>query len=241
MTRLAVGMTIGLRRVKGKTFNYAQQAITSFRTVGFTEPLHVFVEPGAEVHLPKSRYGLVVHSNKRKLGCFRNFKRAATHLTGCTDAEWLLLLQDDAIWRADGATLLYTALESFDAQSVGFISPYTSKAMIGKKHLAAFAKRRADSPVRWVPCKFYNNAFWGAVALCFPRASMLKMQAHKRYTQHKHHRKLDVVVGNVMRDLRLPMFVALPSVVDHIGRWSTLGRHRLKSNQWGRHGFAFKP
>jgi hypothetical protein len=116
--------------------------------------------------------------------------------------------------------------------------------MIGQSAKERFKRERKGdngAPQRWVNCRFHNNAFWGAVAMCFPRASLIKMQTEgQRYINHKHHRKLDVVVGNSMRaDMGMSIRVAVPSLVDHIGSWSTLGRHRLKGNQWGRRGFAF--
>lgn len=237
---LAVGMTVGLRR-NGKTvYDYLQQAVASFRRVGFEQPLHVFVEPGAKIHLPEvQQWGLVVHHNEQKLGCFPNFKHGAQFLVDETDAAWIMMLQDDAVWRDGSVELLQAAIDEPSHQDVGFISPYTGKAMVGKAHKLQLKKNKSQ---RWVDCHFHNRAFWGAVGMVFPRASLIRMQTEgQRYMAHKHHRKLDVVVGNTIRcDLEMRILVAVPSLVDHIGSWSTLGRHRLKGNQWGRRGFAFQ-
>jgi hypothetical protein len=236
---LAVGMTIGLRKNGKLVYDYATQAISSFREAGFKQPLHVFVEPGAKVHIPQARrWGLAVHYNEACLGCFPNFKHGAQLLVDETDADWILMLQDDAIWSPGAMDHLLEAINNPEFQDVGFISPYTSKAMVAKSHKQQFAQSKQQ---RWVHCHFHNRAFWGAVAMAFPRPSLVKMQTKgKRYKNHKHHRKLDVVVGNTIRhDLDMRILVAVPSLVDHIGSWSTLGRHRLKGNQWGRRGYAY--
>jgi len=241
---LAVGMTIG-RRVNGETiYDYATKAIASYRDAGFQQPLYVFVEPGAEIHVPDPRHwGLIVCKNQEKLGCFKNFKHGAQVLIDNTSADWILMLQDDAVWRPNGAALLREAIEAPEHQKVGFLSPYTGKAMVDDRQKRTLKKRLKEGMLeqRWVRCHFHNKAFWGAVAMCFPRASLIKMQTEgKRYINHNHTRKLDVVVGNTMRrDLELEILMASPSLVDHIGSWSTLGRHRFKGNQWGRRGFAF--
>lgn len=247
---LAVGMTIGLRvelKKSGKTVHdYARQAIASFREAGFQQPLHVFVEPGAKVHLPNAkRAGLCVHYNTEQRHCFGNFKHGAQFLIDETDADWILMLQDDAIWRKGSSALLQAAIDNPASRGAGFLSAYASKAMISKAHKERLTKdlqAKDGLTQRWVQCDFYHKAFWGAVAMCFPRDSLVMMQTEgHRYRNHKHSRKLDVVVGNAIhRDLGLPIFMAVPSLVDHIGSWSTMGRHRFRGNQWGRRGFAFE-
>jgi hypothetical protein len=239
---LSVGMTIGLRKNGGTTYQYAEQAIESFRKAGFTQPLHLFVEPGAKIHVPQTKkLGLIPHHSTEKLGCFPNFKRGAQFLV---DADWILMLQDDAVWCDGAMELFHAAINNPDFQQVGFISPYTSKAMVARDDKVQLKKAINSGNVmqQWVDCHFHNRAFWGAVAMAFPRASLVKMQTKgRRYMNHKHNRKLDVVVGNTIRhDLDMPILVASPSLVDHIGKWSTLGRHKLKGNQWGRRGFAFQ-
>lgn len=237
MTRtIAVAVTIGRRQEGATVYDYFPRSLSSLRAAGFTQPVHAFVEPGAEQHLPADAVDLVPHHNAEKLGCFPNFKQGLHWLLDNTDADWLLMLQDDAVWRADGAAVLQAAVDDDSHQDVGFLSPYTSKSMVSVP-----LQRKPPKQQRWVDCKFYNNSFWGAVAMCFPRAGAVRMvEESRRFRQHTHHRKLDVVVGNAMRDLKLRMLVSVPSLVDHIGSWSTLGRHRFKGNQWGRRGFGFR-
>lgn len=240
--KLAVAVTVG-QRVNGDTvYDYFEKSVFSFRQAGFSEELHAFVEPGAEQHVPnRRRWKINVHQNDTRLNCFPNFKHGLRWLVDNTDADWLFMLQDDANFRQDCAARVHEAINRDDLQQVGMLSPYTSKAMIPPGDMPrAGVKRVAD---KWVTCKFHNKAFWGAVAMLFPRASAVAMMEDQRsrFVTHNHHRKLDVVVGNSLRrDIGLDIMVHVPSLVDHMGSWSTLGRHRLKGNQWGRRGFMFR-
>lgn len=239
--KLAIGMTVGARRETKTVYEYCSQAVSSLRRVGFTEELHCFIEPDAEGHVPDhSRWNIVPHVNAKTLGCFLNFKHGLDWLLKTTDADWFLMLQDDCVWRADGAQLVHAAIERPDMQDAGFLSPYTSKAMV--EETLRVPEARWASENLWAPCRFHNRAFWGAVSMLFPRRSATLMNTQsQRYLTHRHHRKLDVVVGNAMRaELNLPIYVHVPSLCEHIGSFSTLGRHRFKGNRWGRRGFLFR-
>lgn len=239
--KLAIGMTVGVRRETKTVYDYCSQAVGSLRRVGFNEELHCFIEPGAEPHVPDhKRWNIVPHVNKSVLGCFQNFKHGLDWLLQQTDADWFLMLQDDCVWRADGSRLVHEAIERPDMQNAGFLSPYTSKAMV-EESLRVPESRWATENL-WASCRFHNRAFWGAVSMLFPRQSATLMNTQsQRYLGHRHHRKLDVVVGNAMRaELNLPIYVHVPSLCEHIGSFSTLGRHRFKGNRWGRRGFLFR-
>lgn len=240
--KLAIGMTVGLRRNKGTVYDYCEQAAFSLRQAGFVEPLHCFTEPeAAKLHIPRpKRWGIKIHENDEKLGCFPNFRHGLKWLLDYTDADWLLMLQDDCIWRADGSAIIQNTINTGRFQTAGVLSAYTSKAMVPRAQRDP-AKKWATKN-QWMNCRFHNNAFWGAVAMLFPRASALRLETQsQRYRNHRHHRKLDVVVGNAMRtELEMDVLVHVPSLCDHIGSWSTLGRHRFKGNRWGRRGFLFR-
>jgi hypothetical protein len=245
---LAIGMTVGRRSEAAEATGYTATAIRSLRTAGFTQPLHVFCEPGAVPQLPPAdQCNLVVHANAVQQGCFRNFRQGSSYLLSHTDADWIMMLQDDGIWRTDGWTHMQAALAAPPHQAVGYLSPYTSPAMVVRQPPVRRPKPKAGKAAKvapvmsWRSCHFHNKSFWGAVAMCFPRQSLIQLHAAPRFANHTHTRKLDVVVGNaIRRDLGLEILVAVPSLVDHIGKWSTLGRHKLRGIQWGRHGYAFK-
>jgi len=235
---LAIGMTVGLRKTKQQTYDYCERSVRSLREAGFKQTLHAFTEPGAQIHVPKAPDVTMLQHEKKK-GCFRNFRFGLKWLLDNTEADWLLMLQDDALWRSDGWTIISESINSGDYDHVGMLSPYTSKSMVFQGDKVKYAKKKVEG---WRKCHFHNKAFWGAVAMLFPRESAMKMEDEsQRYRNHKHHRKLDVIVGNALRkELKLEILVRVPSLVEHIGAWSTLGRHKLRGNQWGRRGFHFK-
>lgn len=244
-TTLAIGVTVGLRKAKGTVYDYFEQSVHSARRAGFAQTIHAFVEPGAACHVPDDqRWNLRVIENDKTLGCFRNFKHGLSWLYENTDADWLLMLQDDAVWRRDGHERMMAAVGDPANAGVGMLSPYTSASMVagGKRTRSRQAPGSEPPADRWAPARFYNKAFWGAVAMAFPRASAgALLEDSERFRTHKHTRKLDVVVGNALvRELNLRVLVHVPSLVDHIGSWSTLGRHRLKGNAWGRRGYLFR-
>lgn len=238
----ALGMTVAKRVHAEQTFDYTEQAIKSLRDCGFTETLHLFVEPGGEQHVPAVNYNYEVHNNDEVLGCFKNFARGLWWLVErVPTADWYFMLQDDCLWKKDGYAQMRAACADPAHASVGFLSPYTSKSMI------AFGKDRrgrmlaSKAPKGWVQHKWHNKAFWGAVCMVFPRQSAKDLLDFPRFRGHTHSRKLDVVVGNCTRDMGKAGLVHVPSLCDHIGHFSTLGRHRLKGNRWGRRGWGFQP
>ncbi len=237
---LAIGVTIGLRKNKQHVYQYFQESIASLRAAGFKQPVVAFVEPGAEIHLPAlDQFNIKPVQRAEKLGCFQNFRHGLQHLMQHEPADWYLMLQDDCVWRADSALVLGALLNDPAMQTVGMLSPYTSKAMVPFKEKKR--DERGKPGDRVASCSFYNKAFWGAVAMAFPHESAKALDAHPRYAEHAHTRKLDVVVGNTLRvELKLDIKICLPSLCDHIGAISTLGRHKLKSNQWGRHGYLWR-
>ena len=234
--KLEIGMTVGLRRNKDKLEQYCSQAVNSLRDVGFTEPLHLFIEPGAEVHIPEGD-NFEVHQNPEQYGCYRNFRCGLKYLTENTDGDWFLMLQDDAIWADNSYQILIDAMADPEKQNVGFLSPYTSKTMLSK---SVRAKARKQKP-GWHECTFYRGKFWGAVAVAFPRRSAERLENESKiYREHTHHRKLDVVMGHGIRELGLEILMAVPSMVEHVGAFSTLGRHKKFLNQFVRRGYLFQ-
>jgi len=242
----AIGVTVGLRKgKKNNFFDYFDESLKSLRAAGFTPKVFAFCEPGAAIHVKDAAGDNVkVHNRKEKLGCFQNFRHGLKWLMRKQKSDWYLMLQDDCIWRSDGAAMFQSLINIPEHQGIGFLSPYTSRSMVTKTLQAecnnAIKKKRAIKD-RVVDCKFHGRAFWGAVAMAFPHASAVALDKHPRYAKHPHQRKLDVCVGNtVRRELELDIRVCVPSLCDHIGAVSTYGRHKIKGNQWGRHGFCYR-
>ena len=243
MATFALGMTVGARVDKGVAFQYCSEAIDSLRDAGFMEELHLFVEPGADIHVPNDheKHRLIVTQHKKNRGCFKNFHFGLDTLVTETTADWLFMIQDDCLWKPNSYALMQDVCNDPANQDVGFLSPYTSKSMIpfGKSKKTR-KPMKGLAPKGWVQHKFHNKAFWGAVCMVFPRQAAIDMLALPRFKNHRHHRKLDVVIGNCTREMEKRGLIHVPSICDHIGDWSTLGRHRIKGNKWGRRGWGFK-
>jgi hypothetical protein len=143
-----------------------------------------------------------------------------------------MIVQDDVIYRDDTSHQLHKGINAPKLQEVGFLSPYASAAMVHPSH----------KPKKgwWPAFHGKGKGFWGALTLCMPRKSAIKLLNNQRFKSHTHHRKVDVIVGNCFRDMHLDRRICLPSLCNHIGRVSTLGRHKIKGISHGRRGFRFR-
>jgi hypothetical protein len=176
---------------------------------------------------------LITHRNVTTMGCFGNWKATATWMAENTTEDWVLIMQDDLLWCQAGAPTLQHAVDTFDMNTTGFLSPYTSPAMVPDR-----ARKMRDC---WVRSQRRN--FWGALAFCFPRQSLNYLLDSQVFKNHKHFRQVDVVVGNVFfssDDKRWPI-IHLPSLGQHVGKKSTIGRDSNPASQWGRCGYGFNP
>ena len=240
MPTLSIGITVAKRMDNAVEHNYAKAAIQSLREAKFTEVVHAFCEPDAGHVVPSfiDAANVMPHVHTQHMGCFPNFRYGLNWLVDNTDSDWVMLLQDDCIWHPDGYTAMQRGFEELPA--AGFLSPYTSRAMVEGGH-AGHSDLSVDLPAGWVAHRFHNKAFWGALAMAFPRQSAKDLVNFPRFIQHDHHRKVDVVVGNCTRDMGKTGYVHVPSICEHIGKHSTIGRDRFPGNKWGRHGLRFDP
>ena len=215
---------------------YLPKAIASLRRAGIHDVVHVFAEPHSLLPADDS---LVLHDALERQGCFQNWARAARWFLTDDSADWLLVIQDDCLWRNDAGKILRQAVIDFSASAtLGFLSPYTSKAMLPGERVHAVA--RGQGGETWCDAKFHGNAFWGAVATLWPRASLQQVVESPRFVAHTHTRKVDVVIGNCCRDLERDILVRCPSLATHAGAVSTLGRDKIPNIQWGRVGFGYR-
>lgn len=225
-TSFAIGMTH-----IGRDQGYVYDSIKDLRRAGFDQNIHVFSEPH---HNDLSAVpNITVHQNEKQRNCYPNWRHTMHWLLDNTDAQWLLIVQDDVVYRDDAAERFQSFIDKLPGgKGVGFISLYTSRAMIPKP---------LPKTNTWVDAKFHNRAFWGALAIAIPRGSAERLRAHPPFIEHAHPRKVDVVVGNCMRKhFGLRTMVHSPSLADHIGSYSSLGRHKVKGISWGRRGFRFR-
>lgn len=207
---LTIGMTTAPRADPT-----VSRAVSSLREAGFSEPIHLFAEPGAEI--PP---GVIAHRNATRLGVVGNFKAALEALLARSSAPWILLVQDDVIWAQGSAAIVAQALRAPppERKPVGFFSPYTSLASL---HPTRRSLRHAPG---WVSTA--GGRFWGACAVCLPRVTAERLLAHPRFRDDRVNRYLDALLDASMRDLERPIYVYRPSLCDHIGATSTVSSDR---------------
>jgi hypothetical protein len=238
MLRLGIAITTA-PRPEGQ--DYFSLAHASLRSAGFDEHLHVFAEPGSPTVADEE---MTRHAHKQKLGCFGNFRQAVRHMSKQEEYDWVLMLQDDVVFRDDAAARLRAEVVSREVAKTGFLSLYTNKAM-----RPATADGREEG---WHRPNFYmgevakgkrpakrGKGYWGALAGCWPRETLVRMQQHPRFRDHTHHRKVDVVIGHSCIEMGLDVATYVPSLADHVGARSTIGRDKV-GNQWGRYGKDFR-
>jgi hypothetical protein len=205
------------------------RALISLRAAGFHEDVHVFAEPETLGALERSKLvtavaRVIVHDNASRRGCFGNWKSALEWLIAHTSASWVMILQDDALWRIGSSEMLYVQMRTRQDPRTGLLSPYTSPAIVKKDFVDGWNECRAG----W--------DFWGALAFCMKRVAAEELLRHPRFVMHDHPLQVDAVVAASMLDLGRPSFVHVPSLVDHIGDTSTIGR-----TGGGRRGYRFEP
>lgn len=218
---LALAMTLAPRREV--TFACA---LESLRDAGFHEDVHVFAEPGTFAqHTRPSGDLLHVHENVSKRGCFANWKYALEQLLAYTTAQWFLVVQDDVIWRRGSAEILREQMRVRQELRTGLLSPYTSPQVVEEGFVDGWNECRAG----W--------GWWGALTFCMKRGAAEELLRHPRFAEHADLQQVDAVVAASMLDLGRPSFVHVPSLADHIGTTSTIGRDGDLAR--GRRGYRF--
>lgn len=182
----------------------------------------MFAEPGSPLHGLDDR--IVVHGNTAQAGCFGNWRTALSYLAAWTPENWILVVQDDAIWSPGAADLLRAGMAARQDVPTGFLSAYVMEKDVSPGAGNGWSELRAG----WL--------FWGALALCLPPDAAEQLQRHDRFVNHATNQQIDAVVAASMLDLGRPSFVHVPSLVDHIGETSTLGHEDAIA---GVHGYRF--
>jgi hypothetical protein len=220
---LAIAMTTTHRQP-----STIDRALMTLRSAGFDETVHVFAEPETEL-AGLSTDRVRVHVNKRRRGCFGNWKKSLKWLVKHTSASWLLVLQDDAIWLPGSAVRLRSQMDVCRDRRTGLLSPYASCMVVKEGYMEG---ANTDG---WKECRAGWD-FWGALAFCLKRDAAKELLQHCRFAKHAGMQQVDAVVAASMLELDRPSFVHLPSLVDHIGVTSTIGNG---DSEWGRRGYRF--
>jgi hypothetical protein len=187
------------------------EAVDQLRRGGFREVLHLFCEPGMGHIRPLPR--VVVHRNPIRRGMVGNWRRCLEWLVEHTSAEFLMVCEDDVRF-CRGARAAWEAVVDPSAE-VGFWSLYTparDRPLVGDTPGWSMSNRGRDA--------------WGTQAMCLPRASaQILLHDEPFRTEDQLRGPTDALVADCFLKVGLACFYHNPSLVDHIGRVSSVGHN----------------
>lgn len=198
----AVGVTTAPRREP--TLAHCLQSLAE---AGWKE-FRLFAEPGVEIpaDLPASR-------RDERLGAFPNWYLGLTELVLREPlADAYLMCQDDVLLAANLRAYLERTL--WPCERVGVVSVYRPSHYEKNGHGFQIEDRGWET--------------WGALAYVFPNPSARALLCDPLVVNHRHHgpakgmHNIDSVVGSWCLRSKLPYFVHVPSLAQHIGHASTI-------------------
>jgi hypothetical protein len=201
------------------------QTLAELRRGGFTQPIHVFAEPGAPV---PDGYGLAVRRNAARLGLWRNWREAARRLLAETDAPFLLLCEDDVRFVPCAALALRHAIATFPHDTWGYASLYTPRHNLPNW----------DGLSGWQTVAV-GAGTWGALAWCFTRAGLAAVLDSRAVRSHTALDGTDMVVSLAVGELGRKCYFHVPSLGDHAGEDISTEGH--VHNGGGALGVGFSP
>lgn len=230
--QVAVGITTAQRPEP-----YLSRTLASLRQTGYQELIRVRAEPGVDI----TDNAVAITRNSEQQGCFRNWRCLAWQLLQETTQPWLLMLQDDVVFVPGMWDKLSPMLASKTQDSrVGFVSLYTNRSM-----------RPREIYQGWGLANYHAaRGYWGALACCWRRESLQRTldigciqrpeHSHPAGIEPTAYRKVDVLIGRACLELSLQIHTPYPSLTDHIGEHSTIGRDLIPGIQAGRRGIGFQ-
>lgn len=188
-----------------------QKTIDEVRRGGFHEPIHLFCEPGTPDIEPER--DLIVHHNPVRLGVLGNWAHCLRWLIKNTSADYLMVCEDDVVY-CKGARATWE-MHVGQASEVGFWSLYTPRRDAGLtgNHSGWMARNRGRDT-------------WGTLAMCFPRSSAERLAAYPPLSNEDQLQgHTDYIVAECFLLAEIACYYHNPSLVDHVGRVSTIGHN----------------
>lgn len=205
-SRWAIGITTAPRQEPT-----LHTCLTSLLAAGWDQ-VRVFAEPGVE--RPDGFPTLLWSCRDEPLGAFPNWLLGLVELVlREPHADAYFMCQDDAVMAA--GLRYYLERRLWPAPKVGVVSVYCPSHYARNQPSGFHIEDRGwDS--------------WGALAYIFPNPSARSIVSDPLVIGHRHHgpaaglRNIDSVVGRWCRQQKLPYYVHVPSLAQHIGRTSTI-------------------
>ena len=201
-----VGVTTAPRKVP--TLNRCLQSLVQ---AGWRSH-RLFIEPSLDDESFVDQHFCSLRS--ATLGVFPNWYLGLSELyMRSPHADAYLMCQDDALFAREVKPYLEATL--WPTSRVGVVSLYCPT----HEHIENFAGFHEIKR---------GSAAWGAVAYVFSNPGIRNLLSDQTVLNHRHHgpsaglRNIDPVVGSWCQRSKLPYFVHVPSLVQHIGETSTI-------------------
>ncbi len=200
-------------------------SLQSLRAAGFNDHIHVFAEPG-QYEIKGNRH---LHISSEKLGCFKNYHRALTHLVNSSIYPFIAVLSDDFVYHSRMYEKITRRLERFP--NAGYHALFTPRGM--KLDPCNIRK------IGWTPINMGWKTSWGGLYV-FKKEIAKQIIAHPFYVDHlenyKANQQIDHCIPEVCHQLGYDQFYHNPSFADHIGNASTIGHEHNRLSR----GLNFK-
>lgn len=219
--RWAVGVTTAPRN-GGKL----RPTLDALRNNGWRP--YVFAEPGSDLANPGD---CLVRVNPKRLGAWHNWKFAAETLLAETDAELILIVQDDTIVLPGVRQFVERSQWPVDA---GFLSLYLSRRQslpLGNKIGIVQVTKSRDTDDEDKPAGLY----WGACAWAFKRERLKEILTSKLMSTWKgikaednpdrkpeDVKHIDNGVSRAVKRMRLGWYAISPSASQHVAEHSSI-------------------
>lgn len=216
------------------------KTVESLITAGWTP--HIFAEPGSHTHL--TGIDLPTTHNPTRLGVWHNWLQAVRAALD-TDAEYIMTVQDDALFHPDSRTFTESAM--WPSHTTGFISLYTAKHYSYRgKNYGKKGSKYLDKNLRPLGInRVQTKSLWGAMALVFPRRVLEEMleqpqvqnwlgariksrgknsevMARRKANPHLIQNS-DTAIGKAILRMGRDLYFMDPSPVQHISPFSSIG------------------
>ena len=191
--------------------------VRSLIQAGF-DPL-VFAEPGTNIE------GTNAITHKDRLGVWGNWQFAANYALDSSDAEHILICQDDVDVHPETRECLEY---QFSHIKRGVLSVYTPKGYSHMNNSVLYARRHPG---------FYpitSEELWGTVGFAYRRADLKAIIAHPLINRWRGVKETvvladvvnsDVAIGRICKSLNLSVWFPTPSLGVHTSTYSTIRGH----------------
>lgn len=192
--------------------------MASYREAGFGTHVQTFVFADGVVP-PTSDQHVHVHKNASVKGNLRNWHDALDTIFHCSDADWLMICEDDITWAKGAYAALHSELSAFmvstKAKSYGMLSLFCPQ------RVSAYLEKRYGLPLGsgWYG---FNHGMktWGAQCFLFSRHQawhLLNNPYLKNYLQDpKWHKNVDAIVAECLMKVDAQIAYRIPALVDHV-------------------------